>query len=168
MNGEELEPEEEASEGALAVAEAFLAAITRGDSEAVWELFSDTAHAYIIGLGHERGMDFELASRLRTGTATHAEASEFHADLLAGLQRDLAGVDFERLAFDSKAEPEAPMQVRVNYLVQIGPEVEQMLTAIPAGAMILSLQDEEWKIERLIPGPPRPAPSGSSFSLDRP
>ncbi len=60
------------------------------------------------------------------------------------------------------------MQVRVNYLVQIGPEIEQMLTAIPAGAMILALQDEEWKIERLIPGPPRAAPSGSSFSFEQP
>jgi hypothetical protein len=155
MDRDRLEPEEEASEGALAAAESFLGAITSGNGDAVWEMFSDTAQAYIINLGHERGMDFDLSSRLRTDTATEAERFEFRSDLLAGLQRDLAGVDFERLAFDSKAEPEAPMQVRVTYLVQIGPEEEQMLTAIPAGAIVLFLQDEVWKVERLIPGPGR-------------
>lgn len=153
MGDADLEPEEEASEHALAAAESFLGAIAIGDADAMWNLFSDNAKAYIINLGHERGMDFDLASRLRSESASETETAEFRADLMAGLQRDLAGVDFTKLAFDSKAEPEAPMQVRVNYLVQIGAEVDDMLTAIPAGAIVLSLQDEVWKVERLIPGP---------------
>ncbi len=149
----DLEPEEVASEGALAVAEEFFAAVSTGDGRAVWNLFSDTAQAYIINIGHERGMDFDLASRLRAGTATDEEMNDFLGDLLAGIQHDLSGVDFPRLAFESKAEPEAPMQVRVNYLVQIGPEAQEFQTAMPAGSIVLSLQEGEWKIERLVPRP---------------
>ncbi len=149
----EPEPEELASEGALAAAEDFFNAVAVGDARRVWDLFSDTAQAYIINIGHERGMDFDLASRLRSGTASEEEVDDFLGDLLAGIQRDLSGIDFSRLAFESRAEPEAPMQVRVNYLVQLGPQVQQLQTAIPAGAIVLSLEGDEWKIERLLPGP---------------
>ena len=146
-----LEPEEVASEGALATAEAFFAALAAGDARAMWDLFSDSARAYIISLGHERGMDFDFASRLRAGTASEAESQDFLSDVLLGIQKDLTGVDFSRLAFESKVEPEAPMQVRVNYLVQVGPQVDELQTAIPAGSILLTLQEEQWKVERLLP-----------------
>lgn len=147
------EPLEEASEGALQLAEAFLLTVASGDARKMWELFSETAQAYIIGLGHERGMDFDLTSRLKAGTASEEEWDTFLGDLIFGIQHDLSGLDFSRLAFESKAEPEAPMQVRVNYLVRLGPEMEGMQTAIPAGSILLSFQYDEWKVERLIPRP---------------
>ena len=149
----EEEAVEEASEGALAVAEQFLLTISSGNAREMWDMFSETAQAYIIGLGHERGMDFDLASRLRSGTTSDEELDQFLGDLMLGIQHDLAGLDFSRMAFESKVEPEAPMQVRVNYLVQLGPEIEGIQTAIPAGSILLSLQNEQWKVERLVPRP---------------
>lgn len=149
----DLEPLEEASEGALQVAEQFLLTVASGDARKMWELFSETAQAYIIGLGHERGMDFDLTSRLRAGTASEEEWDNFLGDLIFGIQHDLSGLDFTRLVFESKAEPEAPMQVRVNYLVRLGPEMEGMQTAIPAGSILLSYQYDQWKVERLVPRP---------------
>ncbi len=113
-------------------------------------MFSGSAQAYIINLGIQRGMDFDLASRLRSGVATTEETDDFLGDLLAGLQRDLVGIDLTRVAFESKASPEAPMQVRVNLLVQLGPELDALQTAIPAGSIVLSLEDEVWRVERLL------------------
>lgn len=150
---DDLEPEEAASEGVLGAAELFFRTVAAGDARGLWEQFSEAARAYILNLGHERGMDFDLTSRLRSGTASDEEIDDFLGDLLLGIQRDLAGVDFARLAFESKAEPEAPMQVRVNYLVRLGPDAGDLLTAMPAGSIVFSLEDDDWKIERLIPRP---------------
>lgn len=149
------EPEEIASEGALAAAQAFFAALAARRADAVWAAFSDRARDYIINVGHERGMDFDLAARLRAGSASEQEMESFLADLLAGLERDLRGVDLSRLAFEAKAEPEAPMQVRVNYLVTIGPQIEGVQTAIPAGSLVLALEEDGWKLERIEPRPPQ-------------
>jgi hypothetical protein len=149
----DLEPMEEASEGALQTAEQFLLTVAAGDARKMWDLFSETAQAYIIGLGHERGMEFDLASRLRTGSASEEEWNTFLTTLFRSIQHDLSGLDFSRLIFESKAEPEAPMQVRVNYLVRLGPEMEGMQTAIPAGSLLLSFQYDQWKVERVIPRP---------------
>lgn len=146
-----LEPEEIASQGVLAVAERFIGAIATGDTYGVWSLFSTAAQAYIINLGVQRGMDFDLGSRLRAGIATSDETDAFLGDLHLGLQRDLAGVDVSRVAFESTAAPEAPMQVRVNLLVQLGPDSTDLQTAIPAGAIVLSLENEMWRVERLVP-----------------
>lgn len=157
----DLEPMEEASEGALQLAEQFLLTVAAGDARKMWDLFSETAQAYIIGLGHERGMEFDLASRLRAGTASEEEWNTFLGDLIYGIQHDLSGLDLSRLVFESKAEPEAPMQVRVNYLVRLGPEMEGMQTAIPAGSLLLSFQYDQWKVERLIPRPGGSAGTGS-------
>lgn len=148
-----LEPEEEASQQALAVAEAFFTAAKTGDARAVWDLFSENARNYVVNVAQERGMAVDLASRLRLGTASDAELDDFLAELIAGLQKDLSGVDFNRLAFESKVEPEAPMQVRVNYLQSIGPLVAELQTAIPAGSIVLSYDAEEWRVERLVPRP---------------
>ncbi|MGH2772234.1 MAG: hypothetical protein ACRDIU_03735 [Actinomycetota bacterium] len=155
------EAAEAASEGALALAEQFLLTVASGDARAMWELFSETARAFIVGLGHERGMQFDLVSRLKQGTASDQELDEFLGDLMLGIQRDLAGLDYTRLAFESVAEPEAPMQVRVNYLVRLGPEMEGMQAAIPAGSILLSLENDEWKVERLVPRP------GDSVKADK-
>ena len=152
-SGAHLEPEEAASEGVLAAAELFFHTVAAGDARGLWEQFSEAARAYILSLGHERGMDFDLTSRLRSGTASEEEVDDFLGDLMTGIQKDLAGVDFSRLAFESKAEPEAPMQVRVHYLVRLGPDSPDFLTAVPAGSIVFSLEGDEWKIERLVPRP---------------
>lgn len=164
----DLEPLEEASEGALQAAERFLLTVAAGDARRMWDQFSETAQAYIIGLGHERGMDFDLTSRLRSGTASDEEWDTFLGDLIYGIQHDLSGLDFTRLVFESKAEPEAPMQVRVNYLVRLGPEMEGMQTAIPAGSILLSFQYDQWKVERLIPRPGGTQATSPSSGSDGP
>lgn len=161
ISGFEPEPEEAASEGVVTVAEAFFTALKGGDARALWDLFSETARAFIINIGHERGMEFDLASQIRAGTAADDEMDGFLSDLMAGLRHDLAGVDLNRVALEAKAEPEAPMQMRVNYLVPLGPEIAGLQTAIPAGSLLLSLGDDGWKVERLIPRPGGPAPRAS-------
>jgi hypothetical protein len=145
--------EEVASEGALAAADEFLQLVSLGDADGVWGMFSSSAQAYIVNLGIQRGMDFDLASRLRAGVATTEENQAFLEDLLLGIHRDLAGLDLGRVAFESTASPEAPMRVRVNLLVQIGPDVAELQTAVPAGAIILALEDDVWRVERLITKP---------------
>lgn len=160
----ELLPEEAASEGALAVAESFFNALKSGDGRALWDLFSENARNYIINIGQERGMEFELASRLRAGTASDEELDDFLADLVAGIQRDLAGLDFARLALESKVEPEAPMMVRVTFLQSLGPMIDELQTAIPAGALVLSLEDSQWRLERIVPRPGQERSQGAAGS----
>lgn len=144
---------EVASEEALRTAERFFDALVEGDSRSLWDLFSEQARAYIINIGHERGMDFDLASALRAGTAAVEDMEDFLADLLAGIRHDLTGVDLERLALESVAEPESPMRVRVTYLVELGPRLDELQPAIPAGSLVLVLEDEGWRVDRLVPRP---------------
>lgn len=150
---DELLPEEEASRAALEAAQAFFVAVAGGDHRGLWALFSQNARAFILNLAIERGMDFDLGSRLRQGTAANEEVEEHLADLLEGIRRDLAGVDLSRLMFESTAEPHAPMQVRVTYLLQIAAAIGDIQPAIPAGSLIMIYEDERWKVERLIPRP---------------
>lgn len=155
-----LEPEEEASEGALAAAETFFEAVKAGDARRLWDIFGENAKLWVINIGQERGMGIDLASRLRQGIAGEDEEAEFLADLMAGIQRDLSGLDFSRMAFESKVEPEAPMQVRVHYLMQLGPQMGDLTPAIPAGSLILTLEDSGWRVERLIPRPGKEESTG--------
>lgn len=162
------EPEEEASEEALATAEAFFVAVQQHDARAIWDLFTERAKAYVVNLGQDRGMDIDLASRLRRGTASDEELDTFLEDLLAGIQKDLQDIDLTRVALESKAIPESPFQVRVTYLVQVGVEQEGLQAAIPAGSLVLSHEEQEgWKVERLVPRPgDEPPQAGDADGLD--
>jgi hypothetical protein len=145
-------PEEVASEAALAAAEAFFAALVQRDGQALWDVLSETSRAFVLNIAVERGMDFELASRLRDGAAGDEERTTYQDELLEGILRDLRTVDLSRLAFESAAEPHAPMQVRVRFMVSLG-EAGDHLAAVPAGSLLLTLEEGTWKVERLIPRP---------------
>jgi hypothetical protein len=98
-------------------------------------------------------MDFDFASRLREGTAGEEEFDDYAQDLLTGMRHDIGNLDFAQLAFQATAEPTAPDQVRVTYLVQMSEAIGDMRSAIPAGSLLLSYDGEQWKVDRLVPKP---------------
>jgi hypothetical protein len=151
-----------ASDEPLKAAERFFQALVRGDARGLWESFGEQARAYVLNIGLTRGMDFDLNSRLRQGTATDEEFEEFLGDFLEGVRRDLRGVDIHRLGFESEVEPEAPMLVRVTYLVTLGELGVGIATAVPAGSLIMVLEDGDWKVERILPRPGGSAGGGGA------
>jgi hypothetical protein len=151
-----LTPMEIASDEPLKAAERFFQALARDEARWLWDCFGEQARSYVLSLGLERGMDFDLNSRLRQGTATDEEFEEFIGDFLQGVRRDLRGVDIQRLAFESQVEPETTLRVRVTYLVTLGEPGVGIVTAVPAGSLIMVLEHGDWKIERIVP---RPGPS---------
>lgn len=150
---EGLLPEEEFSVAPLASAERFFLAVAQGDHRRLWELLSDDARAYVVNVAMERGLDFDVASRIRSGNASDEEVDDYLGNLLEGIRRDLRGVDLQRLAFESTAEAHAPMQVRVTYLVEMEAAIGDLRPAIPAGSLIMAYEDDDWKVDRLIPKP---------------
>jgi len=148
-----LTPMEIASDEPLKAAERFFQALAADDARGLWNCFGDQARAFVLNLGLERGMDFDLNSRLRQGATTDEEFDEFIGDFLQGVRRDLRGVDIQRLAFESQVEPETTMRVRVTYLATLGDPDVGIVTAVPAGSLIMVLEHGDWKIERIIPHP---------------
>ena len=150
-NGQALSSEDLA--GAQAAAERFLAAIDKSDHHAVWEHFSENAQAYVLNRAVDRGMDFDLMSSIRQGTASDEELETYYQELLEGLRRDLRGVDIGRLTYEAKPEPETTRQVRVVYLLEMDVAIGDQRPSIPAGSVIMAPEDGGWKVERLIPRP---------------
>lgn len=153
VTDDELTPEEESSQEVLAAAERFFEALANGDGRALWAVMSDDARAYVLNIAVERSMEFDLYSRLRDGTASEEEVDSYLADLLEGIRADLQGVKLDRLAFESAAEPESPMRMRVTYLMRMDATIGGVETAIPAGSLIMVHEDGEWKMDRLVPRP---------------
>lgn len=148
-----LTPMEMASDAPLKAAERFFEALAAGDGRGLWDCFGDQARAFVLNIGLQRGMDFDLNSRLRQGTATAEEFEEFIGDFLQGVRRDLRGVDIGRVAFESQVEPETILRVRVTYLVTLGEPSAGLTTAVPAGSLVMVLENGDWKVERIVPGP---------------
>ncbi|HYR63571.1 MAG TPA: hypothetical protein VET24_13200 [Actinomycetota bacterium] len=148
-----LTPMEIASDEPLKAAERFFQALAGDDARGLWDCFGEQARSYVLNVGLERGMDFDLNSRLRQGTATDQEFEEFMGDLLQGVRRDLRGVDIQRLAFESQVEPETTLRVRVTYLVTLGEPGVGIVTAVPAGSLVMVLERDDWKVERIVPRP---------------
>ena len=148
-----LTPMEIASDEPLKAAERFFQALAGGDARGLWDCFGEQARSYVLNIGLERGMEFDLNSRLRQGTATDQEFEEFTGDFLQGVRRDLRGVDIQRVAFESQVEPETTLRVRVTYLVTLGEPGVGIATAVPAGSLIMVLENGDWKVERIIPHP---------------
>jgi hypothetical protein len=142
-----------ASDEPLKAAERFFQAFAGGDARGLWDCFGEQARSYVLNIGLERGMEFDLNSRLRQGTATDQEFEEFMGDFLQGVRRDLRGVDIQRVAFESQVEPETTLRVRVTYLVTLGEPGVGIATAVPAGSLIMVLENGDWKVERIIPHP---------------
>jgi hypothetical protein len=146
-------PEEDASSAALAAAERFFMSVLYGDRQALWDLFSAGARQFIVRRGVERGLDPGLGASVSSGQIGGEAAAAFLADLLAGIRKDLEHVDLSDLAFDSVAEPHAPLQVRVTYLQTLGTTTGPAISAFPAGSLLMILEDDRWKVERLVPRP---------------
>lgn len=135
-------------------------AITVDDGPAVWAAFSDQAKAYVLNLAIQQGMDFELASRLRSGFSSPEESEAYLGNLLLGLQHDLAGLDLSKLAYSVEDDHGGRYKVRyqIPLDLRLGPNPgggapSALLPAIPAGSAVMVHQDHGWRLDRLIPRP---------------
>lgn len=146
-------PEENSSTAALAAVERFFMSVLYGDRQALWDMFSAGARQFIIRRGVGRGLDPSLGATVSDGRTEGEAAEAFLSELLLGIRKDLEHVNLADLAFDSVAEPHAPLQVRVTYLQTLGVTTGLAIPAFPAGSLILILEDNEWKVERLVPRP---------------
>lgn len=131
----------------------FFDAVRDGDHRGLWALFSETAQAYVLNLAVERGMDFDLGSAIRQGTAADEDLDNYLEELLEGIRRDVRGVELDRLAFDVKPIPESPGEVRVVYLAQVDVPGREQPTTIPAGSLVTAKEPDGWRVLRLIPKP---------------
>lgn len=145
--------DEETRRGAVEAAERFFAAVGEHDLRGFWEMMSDGARAYVLELALDRGMEFDLNSRLRQGTATDEEFDTYLDELLEGIKRDLRGLDLQRLAFEAAPEPEVPGKVRVTYSTRMDAMLGDVQPTLPAGSLMMTEEGGEWKVDRLIPKP---------------
>lgn len=153
-NGQHTVAPEDLSE-ATATAERFLGAIKEGDHRAVWSLFSELAQAFVLNRAVDRGMDFDLMSSIREGSAPDEDFDRYLEELLEGLRRDLRGVDIPRLTFEAEPQPESTTgQIRVVYLLEMDMAIGDKRPSIPAGSVIVAPQDDgSWRVDSLIPRP---------------
>lgn len=135
----------------IAAAQRFFAAVKDGDREEVWHLFSDIARAFVLDRAIERGMNFDLASRIRQETATEEERDEYLQALLDGVRHDLRGVDLDRLTFSE--EPNEGGGVLVTYGVEVVNAITPEGSTITAGSMVMVEEGDAWRVERLRPRP---------------
>lgn len=143
-------PDEDAAAIRVA-ADRFFDAVRRRDGDALWEAFSEGARAFVLNKAMEQGLDFDLATGLRDGTASEEERARYLANLVEGIRTDLRGVDLDNLTYELSREPESD-QVRVRYLVEVaaGPDGGHR---IPAGSLLVVAEEEGWRVHRVIPRP---------------
>lgn len=129
----------------------FFEAVANADGDALWEVFSDDARAFVLNLAMEQGMAFDLATALRDGTASGEERSEYLTNLVEGIRQDLRGLDVDNLTYEMRSEAETD-KIRVSYLVEVaaGPDGGHR---IPAGSLLLVRDEGRWAVDRLIPRP---------------
>lgn len=140
-------------DGARKAAERFFAAIRDGDARGMWALFSEDAQAYVLNLAVERGMDFDLGSALRQGTASDEDTDTYLGELAEGVRRDLKGVDLDHLVFEAEPHPDSAGHVRVVYLLQVATPIGDVRPTIPAGSLDMVQDPEGWRVQRLVPKP---------------
>lgn len=145
--------DEETRRGAVEAAERFFGAVGEHDLRGFWDQMSEGARAYVLELALDRGMDFDLNSRLRQGTATDEEFDTYLDELLEGIKKDLRGLDLQRLAFEAAPEPDVPGKVRVTYSTRMDAMLGDVQPTLPAGSLVMTEEDGEWKVDRLIPTP---------------
>ena len=131
----------------------FLRAVYEGDADLIWSSFSRDARRFIIARGLRRGLSPQIGEAILAGTADDLERREFLGDLLLGLEKDLSNVDLDRVAVSDEPEPLGPGRVRVRYYESFAIETGPPLDPLPVGAVVLSIEAGEWRIERLIPRP---------------
>ncbi len=149
-SGDEVGEAGEADQPATAAA-AFVKAVAWGEHLRVWELFSTEARRLVLRVAMTRGMDEQLAARLRDGVAANAERDIFLADLVNGLRADLRGADLDSLQFDPDpiAGPPDPNRARITLMA---PVVNPILGApLPVASMELVRERGQWRVEHLLP-----------------
>ncbi len=129
-------------------ARAFVDAVIWGEHNLVWEMLGLEARTTVLKVAVSRGMDEELAARLRDGTASGPEREEFLADLVNGLRNDLAGNDLDNLEFELDTSPNEPGRARVVVQTPLNSILGGYL---PAASVDLADEAGRWKIERLLP-----------------
>lgn len=152
-HGGERSLDEETRRAVVEAAERFFEAVGQHDLRGFWGRMSESARAYVLELALDRGMDFDLNSRLRQGTATDEEFDTYLDELLEGIKKDLRGVDLERLAFEAAPEPDVPGKVRVTYLTRMDAMLGDVQATLPAGSLMMTEEGGEWKVDRLVPRP---------------
>lgn len=140
-------------EEATTQAERFLRAVDAGDRHGVWALFSDNARAYVLNRAVDKGMDFDLMSAIRQGTADEEDIESYLGDLVDGLRHDLRGVELTNLKFEAKPAGEPVGQVNVTYLLEMDVAIGDRRPSIPAGSVVMAPEGDDWKVERLVPRP---------------
>lgn len=133
------------------VADRFFEAVARADGEALWEVFSDDARAFVLNLAIQQGMAFDLATAIRDGSAAEEERSEYLTQLVEGIRLDLRSIDLGDLTYEMHSEAETD-KIRVSYLVEVaaGPDGGHR---IPAGSLLVVREQGRWVVDRLIPRP---------------
>ncbi len=126
----------------------FVDAIVWGEHLKVWELMGVEARTTVLKVAVSRGMDEQLAARLRDGSASGPEREEFLADLVNGLRNDLAGNDLDNLEYELDTAPNQPGKARVVIQTPLNPLLGGYL---PAASVELSDEAGRWKIDRLLP-----------------
>jgi len=126
----------------------FVDAVIWGDHQAVWELLSAEGRETVLKVAVNHGMDEEMATRLRQGTAAAGELSEFLVDLVYGLRNDLHGNDLDTLEYELDPEAPEPGQAKV---VLTAPVPAELGSGLPVASAELSRDGEQWKVERLVP-----------------
>lgn len=154
-NGQDPGPPPNAAdlEKAAAQAERFLHAVDEGDRHGVWDLFSDNARAYVLNRAVDKGMDFDLMSAIRQGTASDEDIDSYLGDLVDGLRHDLRGVDIKKLKYEAKPAGEPVGHIHVTYLLEMDVAIGDQRPSIPAGSVVLAREGDVWKVERLVPRP---------------
>lgn len=133
------------------VADQFFDAIANSDGEALWSAFSDDARSFVLNLAIQQGMEFDLATAIRDGTASEAQRGEYLGNLVSGIRQDLRQLDLDDLTYEMHAEAETD-QIRVRFLVEVaaGPDGGHR---IPAGSLMVVHEEDGWAVDRLVPRP---------------
>lgn len=139
----------------------FFFAVTIGDGEAVWDELSERGRAYVLNVALQQGMDFELGSQLRQGSATSEAVGAYLDNLVHGIRRDLDGIDLSNLSYDTEAADGG--RVRVRFVVPLGLTLRKRSdgaamtpdprASIPAGSAVVAPEVGRWRIDRLVPRP---------------
>ena len=123
-------------------------AVAWGEHRTVWDLLGKEGRKTVLRVATASGMDEALAGRLREGTASEAEESEFLADLVNGLRADLAGTDLDTLQYALDPEPAQGGRTRV----QLSAPLPAILgEGLPVGSVELSDDGGRWRVEALVP-----------------
>lgn len=106
------------------VARRFVDAVAWGEHTTVWEMLSSQARVAVLEVAERRGLDALRAARLREGTAGHGERDEFLADLVHGLQFELAGLDVDAVGYSTRGSgATVPGSVLVDLLADLPAEL---------------------------------------------